>query len=306
MSENTAISAPDSDLYKTEKIASIIKYAITSTYIKQQPNENPIAPLSVWLIAPPEHNKTRILLKFKKAPNTIILESLSSKPLNDLIREQDKKQTVHHIILLDFIRVLEHKSPVVNALVGTMLNLLDEGVSKSLFYGQELELKHRIQMGLITAITPSIFKRHFSNWNKLGTLTRCLIVSWQYSESTKNEIMEYIRKGLPAEIDDTIATIKRRGKQTVTINNPDIACAIKLLTEDLVKKLSTFSIRKHVGKSTYSEHFQIEGFRLQKMLRLLIKAIAYSRNRNEVNYEDLAELKELCDYIRMPDNPKEL
>ena len=291
------------DLYKTKQIVKIIKYSIISAQIKEQP---PTAPLSPWLIAPTEHNKTRILLKFLKALYTAIIENLSDKPLNKLIKEQDKKQTVHHLIVLDLERVLAHPSVVSKAVFGTLLNLLDEGVQTSLYYGQTYHLKHRIRMGIITALTPEIFKQHFGTWNKTGHLTRILPISWKYSDSTRNDINRYIRQELPKIIDETTASIKRRGKQTVTINNPDVACAIQLLSEQLTERLRKFHVTRQTKYGKYKVYFDIEGFRLHKMLRLLAKAIAYDKDRNEVNYEDLAELKELSDFIRLPDNPKEV
>jgi len=291
------------DLYKTKQIVKIVKYSIISAQIKEEP---PSAPLSPWLIAPTEHNKTRILLKFLKAPHTATIENLSNKPLNRLIREQDKKQTVYHLIVLDLERALANRYSVVQSVFGTLLNLLDEGVQMSLYYGQTYHLKHRIRMGVMTGLTPQIFKEHFGTWNKTGHLTRILPISWKYSESTRNDINRYIRQELPKIVDETTATIKKRGKQTVTINNPDIASGIQVLSEQLTERLRKFHVIRQTKYGKYKISFNIEGFRLHKMLRLLAKAIAYDKGRNEVNYEDFLELRELCDFIRLPDNPKEI
>jgi len=291
------------DLYKTKQIVKLIKYSIISAQIKEEP---PTAPLSPWLIAPTEHNKTRILLKFLKALHTSTIENLSNKPLNELIKEQDKKQTVYHLIVLDLERALANRYGVVQPVFGTLLNLLDEGVQMSLYYGQIYHLKHRIRMGIITALTPEIFKQHFGTWNKTGHLTRILPISWKYSDSTRNDINRYIRQELPKIVDETTAHIERRGKQTVTINNSDVACGIQLLSEQLTERLRKFYVTRQTKYGKYKVYFTIEGFRLHKMLRLLAKAIAYDKDRNDVNYEDFAELKELSDFIRLPDNPKEI
>ena len=45
----------------------------------------------------------------------------------------------------------------------------------------------------------------------------------------------------------------------------------------------------------------MEGFRLQRMLRLFIKSIAYYHGRHEVNYEDLKEFNELVTLIGFPE-----
>jgi hypothetical protein len=291
-------------LGKTKIIAELVKYCIVSAHVKRD-----IAPLSLMLIAPTENNKTRILLKFadeKRLPKVKVIENLSGKPLNKLVREQDQKQTVNHIIVLDFIRTLEAKSSVVQAVTGTLLNLVDEGCKESLYYGQRYKLKRRVQIGLITGITPPLFKKHFGRWNQNGAMTRFLFCSYRYSEATVQEIQRFIAEDLPLEVKATIAKIRNRGIQDIQINNPDIAAAIMILTEDLKKRLKTFYVKRHVGKETYKVYLDMEGFRLQKMLRLLAKSIAYDAGRNEVNYEDLAKLRELVEFIHLPDNPKEI
>jgi len=295
-----SILLPNDGLSKTQQIAQLVKYALISRYVKRD-----IAPLSVILIAPPEENKTRILLKFQKFPHVKTIENLSSKPLNKLIQEQDKTQHIDHIIILDFIRTLQHKATVVDAVVGTLLNLIDEGVQENLYYGEEFKLKHRIRMGIITGITPPLFRKHFVKWNENGAISRFLICSYEYSEDTIREISKYISLDLPIEINNTIQKIKRRGIQDILINN-DISAGIMLLNDEVTKRLLTFYVIRHIGKSSYKIFLDIKGFRLQKMLRLLIKSIAYDRGRNEVNYEDLATLKEMCSLIRFPNDPKEI
>jgi hypothetical protein len=79
-----------------------------------------------------------------------------------------------------------------------------------------------------------------------------------------------------------------------------------LLNDEVTRRLLTFYVTRHIGKSSYKIFLDLKGFRLQKMLRLLIKSIAYDRGRNEVNYEDLATLKEMCTLIRFPNDPKEI
>lgn len=297
----TDSALPQTDLYKVEKITSLIKYAIISSQITEEPKQ---APLSTWLIAETEHNKTRILLKFRKAPYTLMVENLSEKPLNELLKEQDKKQTVHHLIILDFERILAHKHTTVKAVFGTLLNLLDEGCKTSLFYGQSYQLKHRIQMGVITAVTPEIFRKHFGVWNQDGTLTRIIPITYEYTDSTRMEINRYIAQTLPVLVDNTTAKIKRRGHQKIEINNPDIASAIQFFADQVTERLRKFYVARRTKNGIYRVGFNIVGFRMHKMLRLLAKSIAYDRGRNEVNYEDLSELKEFCSFIGLPNEPK--
>jgi len=289
---------PTNGLYRTQQIALLVRYALISHFVNRT-----IAPLSLILIAPPEEDKTRILLKFQKMPNTKTIENLSSKPLNQLIMKQDEKQTIHHLIILDFIRTLQHKATVVDAVIGTLLNLIDEGVQENLFYGEEFKLKHRVQMGIITAITPPLFRKHFPRWNENGAISRFIPCSYEYTPDTIHEVNRYISLNLPVEVDKTLEQVKRRGKQTITINS-DISAAIMLLTEEVTERLLKFYVTRYAGKRQYRIYLDLKGFRLQKMLRLLAQSIAYDRGRNEVNYEDLATLRELSELIRFPNDPK--
>lgn len=286
---------PVSDgLLRTRIIAMFIKYVLISSYIIRE-----IAPLSLMLIAPSEENKTRILLCFKNFKRAKIIENLSAKPLNDLIKKQEDKQSIFHIIILDFIRTLQHKASVVDAVIGTLLNLIDEGVKDSLFYGQTLNLKRRISIGVITGITPPLFKQHFIKWNENGTITRFFFVTYHYSKSTCSEINAYISKDLPIIVNKTITKIKQRGQREITISK-DISAAISLVSDEVTERLLKFHVTRHVGKSSYQVYLDMRGFRLHKMLRLLAQCIAYDRNRDFVNYEDLVTLKEICEFIRLP------
>lgn len=294
---------PVDGLYKTRLFALFVRYCLVSSYVKRT-----IAPISLMLIAPPEENKTRIMMTFLKFPKAIHPVDMSMKPLVDLIQKQDEKQKVFHIIIPDFIKTLYHKASVVDAVIGTLLGLIDEGISENLFFGQVFTLKHRIQMGIITGITPKLFRKHFRKWTENGFLTRLFLVSYRYSDDTCFEIAKFISEDLPVVVDATIAKLKQRGIQDIAIND-DISAAIRILTDDVTQRLKTFYVLSTSGKRDKTPHkvyLDIQGFRLQKMLRLLCKSITYDRGRNEANYEDLETVRELANLIRLPDNPKEI
>jgi hypothetical protein len=210
----------DDRLYNTKKIAKLVKYCLISTFTKTT-----LAPLSLFLIAPTESNKTKILLLLKKFPYTETIENLSAKPLNKLIAKQEKQQEIFHIIILDFIRLLQQKSKTCDAVISTLLNLTEEGSQESLFYGQEYKLKRRIKIGIITGITPQLFKKHFAKWNENGAMTRWFFCSYLYSNDTKNTIKTFISKNLPYMVDDVIVKVKKHGRKEIPINQ-DIARAL--------------------------------------------------------------------------------
>jgi hypothetical protein len=279
----------------------LVKYVLISMLIQTD-----LAPLSLFLIAPTESNKTRILLLFKKFPHVKTLDNMSAKPLNDLIAKQEHRQNVFHLIILDFIRLLQQKGKTADAVIGTLLNLTEEGAQESAFFGQEYKLKNRLKMGILTGITPALFRKHFAKWNENGAMTRWLFCSYRYSSTTIEAVKTYISKNLPYMVADVITRVKQYGKRSIPIN-PDISAGIRLLSDQVEERLKTFYVIRMHGSNITKIYLEMQGFRLQKMLRLLIQCIAYDRGRFDgVNYEDLEELKRMCDLIRLPDNPKEI
>lgn len=283
---------------RTEPIKNILKKSLISPFVER----DGLAPLSMMLIAPTESNKTRLLLSFpeKTIPHVKVIENLSAKPLNRLIAQQDKKQEIFDIIILDYNRTLEAKTPVVTALTGTELNLTDEGCKESLYFGQKYKLHNRIQMGIIGGITPELFNKHFPTWNKNGLLTRRFPISWHYSETTRKDIQDSIAFNLKSDIEQTAVKIRKYGKKDIPIDN-NMSAAIEIETEKLRDRLLQFYVAKNSFGKEYKVFYNCEGFRLQKMLRLFAKCIAYdNKHFDGVNFEDLRELQRLVEYIGFP------
>lgn len=137
-------------------------------------------------------------------------------------------------------------------------------------------------------------------------MTRWLFCSYHYTDDTINTVKTFISKDLPYMVNDVIVKVKQHGKKEISIK-PDISAAIRLLSDEVEKRLKTFYVIRMHGNNAVKVYLDMQGFRLQKMLRLLIQCIAYDREHfNGVNYEDLEELKAMCDLIRLPDNPKEI
>ena len=181
--------------------------------------------------------------------------------------------------------------------------LIEEGVKTSMYYGQEINLKHNVRCGLITSITPALYKQQFRQWNDIGFLSRFITVSYKYSEETRRAIMQLIAGNGKESFDSELTKMRKGGGKDIKINK-DISAGLTLYAEELVKKLRGFHVVSEKGNARYKIFLDIQGFRLMKQLQLLIKAIAFDKNLREANYECLAELKDLLEYVSMPDMPK--
>lgn len=284
-------------MFKTESIEKLVKYAIISGYLKRD-----IAPVSLMLIAKPEHNKTSILKSFENVKNVMYTTDLSGKPLIEFLKIADREK-YYHLIVPDFIKVVAHNRVTAFSTVTTLNAMIEEGVQKSMYYGQEIHLTHNVKCGLITSITPDLYRQQFKQWNDIGFLSRFIPISYEYSDATRFSIMSMIGGNGHESLDTELEKIKRAGQKDIHIS-ADVAAGIQLFVDDLVGKLNKYEVQMWAGQTRYKVKMNIQGFRMHKQLRLLSKAIAFDKGLNEVNYECVAELRGLIDYITTPDRPK--
>lgn len=289
-------------MFKTERIERLVKYAIITGVIKRDEN---VAPLSLMLVAPPEHNKTRILQQFEACKNVRFASDISGKPLMAFLKEaRDKK--ISHILIPDFIKVMGHNYNVVAAVVRTMNAMMEEGIQHNMFYGQEIDLGTKVQCGLVTSMTPGSYLQQFKSWYDIGLLSRFLTVSYEYSDETRIAISKIISGRTPdgyVPHDKKCNVIKMGGPKNIKIP-PEAADVILSYSDDLVSRLKTFKIEVFNNGLAQELQLELQGFRQHKQLRSLARAIAYDKGFTEVNSECLTELKDLMIYIGMPDLPK--
>jgi hypothetical protein len=268
-----------------------------SGYIKRE-----ISPISLMLIAPPEHNKTSILKSFENVKNVLYSTDLSQKPLTEFIKRADNEK-YYHIIVPDFIKVVAHNKITSTSTVTSLNSLIEEGIQHSNYYGQEIHLKHNVKMGLITSITPDLYRQQFKMWNDIGFLSRFIPISYEYSPETRIKINQMIKGDGHEDMDTEFEKLKRVGQKVISINS-DVGSGIELFVSQIVDKLNKYEVVMYMGNARYKIKLNIQGFRLHKQLRLLAQAIAFDKGLNEVNYECLMELRELLEYIAMPNAPK--
>jgi hypothetical protein len=286
-------------LFKTESVEKLVRYALLTGAIKRE-----ISPLSIMLIAPPEHNKTSILKCFENSKNIAYSTDLSPKPLVEFLKKAaDEKY--YHLIIPDFIKVVAHNKVTAFSTITTLNAAIEEGIQNSLYYGQEIHLRKNVQVGLITSITPDLYKQQFKQWSDIGFLTRFIPVSYMYSNETRFNIMKMIEGCGGETLDEKLQKLKRTGQKDISIGS-DVSSGIALYVEQLVEKLNRYEVMTYVGQNRIKLKMNIQGFRLHKQIRLLAKAIAFDHGLDEVNYECLAELKNLIEYINVPSNPKEV
>jgi len=284
-------------LIGTSKIEDLVRYVLLSGYVKRD-----TAPLSLILIANPEHNKTSILKEFENSKSVMYTTDLSPKPLIEFLKKAAKEH-YFHLIVPDFIKVVLHNKITAGSTVTTLNGMIEEGIQNNMYYGQEIRLDTNVKCGLITGITPELFKQQFKAWSEMGFLSRLLPVSYQYSDETRHKIHSLISGMTIQDIEEKFRKVKKMGQKEITINS-DISAGIQMYTDELKKKLNSYQVTVWNGSIRYNTKMNLEGFRLHRQLRLLAQSIALDRGLTAVNYECLAELKLIGDYIRTPNDMK--
>lgn len=191
-----------------------------------------------------------------------------------------------HIAIPDFLKCIGRKQDVVRNFILFMNALTEEGVSGISTYATHIRSNEEVKVGLITAIPPDPFfdKRH--NWGRMGFLSRALPVTYKYKPSTQAEILSYIQNQ------------EHLKEKTVKLNLPEYSKIIKLNSE-LAKQIEPFATSM---AEEYSKYQKVYGFRYQRQLQTLVKAIALLKSKDEVDKECLDELEVLTNYINFEFN----
>lgn len=219
-------------------------------------------PLSLMIIAPPSQSKTHFLLSYKTKYSYTITD-LSFMGLINLLVENPK---LKHIKVPDFLKLTEKKASTKDNLLSFLNSFLEEGIFEVKLGNQnKLDLKGK-KGGIITATTKASYEQNKKKWENTGFISRFLIVSYQYSNELISEIMDSINNG-----DEEI--------KTENINYKQKYVKIKKEHNDKLKQLSLYNIRKYNN------------------LRILIKTIALTNQREETEEKDIEELIELNEIL---------
>lgn len=232
-------------------------------------------PVSAMIVSDIEMGKTEMLDVFRKMRNVVWANDLSMKPLiSDVLPQLQQGKT--HIIIPDLLTVLSHGRQVVKSVVSTLNMLIEEGISNLLFYGSERKFNEPVRAGIIFALTKGAYDCRRDYFESIGFASRCIPITFSYSDETIDEIHDYIADGSPVVRKVNISVSGNR-KIDVTIEKKAEAKMIKLLA--LSKR----------SKST--------GFRIHKHIRTLCKANALYYGRNSVSTGDVVDIERLLRFV---------
>ena len=256
-------------MINTEILEHAIKISIYTTLLK---NENPV---SIMIIAPPEHGKTEVLKRFAFIESVKIISDFNTFVFADFATEFQMKQK-GTIIIPDFLRIVKKKSSTANNSLTIINAITEEGWIGKLPLGQQIEKP--IKANILTALTSDELtdKRH--KWSQMGFLSRFIPLSFSYEESTKQQIREYIKNRVYKTDNPYDFVIDLKEKINVALPKK-MADEIEIIT-------------KKIGMRD-----NFTGFRLQRQLQVLAMGNALSNKRNLVNKDDIDVIKEISLFI---------
>lgn len=271
-------------MISTEIIESFVKYALASAKLVSE------KPLSLLIVGEPESGKSSNIKKYCLKCDGVLYTTDATA--YGLIRETDNlalvlQKKVRFFVIPDLLNCLSRKPSTVDSLIMFLNAIIEEGVVNISTYATKIKLEDKkvasdIKVGLITSITKQVLfdKRH--QWSKVGFLSRCLPISYDYNMATRIKIFNYIAE--QQHMKEHLERLLIKGK-TYDVE----------LSVEMAKRLIPYS-------QLFGDAQRCYGFRMQKQLQVLLKAIARYRGKKIVDEEDFKEFERLVNYINLEFN----
>jgi hypothetical protein len=173
-----------------------LKSAVYSARVKRSDT----APVSLFLVAPPESGKTSLALEAAGKHSAVLTDCSAI----GILQELQSNPEATHIILTDLTAVAGHKQSVQTLTIAVLNALAEEGSYKiALPHMQHLDMKGR-KAGVIACCVPSMLSDNRRWWNTNGFASRMLILRYSHSPSLVLRILSAIAadngKGKPRSI----------------------------------------------------------------------------------------------------------
>jgi hypothetical protein len=229
--------------------------------------------VSMLLVGDIETGKTQILEVFMKLPTVIWANDLSAHVIVDEVAPEVEKGKTH-ILIPDLLKVLGHQKTVTRNTITMLNSIMEEGLKNVMFYGTRKEFHEPVKCGVIAAITKDAYKAREYYWKGIGFVSRCIPISFSYSDQTRLMIHDHIRNGFPQRDVDVMM-----GEPTCVEIPPEIGIRVQELA---------------VGTIPFST-----GFRLHKQLRSLVQAEALYNQRTTATTADFGEVMRLSRFMNL-------
>jgi len=249
-------------MIKVDELKELVKTILYTGYISGE------KPLSVMFVGKIGTGKSEILNSFKLNDNIAFFTDVTYMGLIKLLSENKE---IRHIAIPDFLKITMKKKSTTDNIISCFNAGIEEGIDKISMMGQSFDFKNK-QFGLITATTKTSYEQHQKTWRSMGFLSRMLLISFDYTDKTIENIFEYIFN-----------------REYLKSHKDKLELPYKNLEVEISPKLA----EKLRDKET--------DFRRQKQLQTLAMARAIMNGRKDfkVNQEDINQINNFKRFINL-------
>jgi len=257
-------------------------------------------PVSLIIVAPPEHGKSLVLEQIASFPTVISVNFFSRLGLLTRYQTEIERGEKRTIVIPDLSSIMGSVSyPTFRNFLELLKCLMEEGIKAVHTKFIQLDFKRAVRMNVLTSIVPSYFKdkRTLKTWYRIGLIGRFLILSYTYKAETAKKIVDYIMRSewLVDEIPEWEQLVERA---YYLAKNPQKVIIDK--NYEAVLYPQAFTILKD-----YLQHIPIDdkekgfGFRIFRHLKTLCMARALVFGRKKVEKDDVLRICSFTPYMSL-------
>jgi hypothetical protein len=155
-------------------------------------------PLSLVFIGTPGGGKTELLMRFQRYRYAEMRSDITVRPLEAILSEASYGR-VTHLLLTEFNRIFQRASDTSDAVVGSLVQAMEEGVQYVERGPAETGTRERYyrpaRLGLVGAMTTRTLTRRVGDLEDSGFLSRAIVVPWAMRVSERKRILNAVAYG---------------------------------------------------------------------------------------------------------------
>lgn len=282
----------DEKLIGMNVVEEIIKSVLFTAFVEHA------IPLSLLIVAGSGTGKSKTINQFK-SDGIHIQNDLTTFDLIGLFTK-DQADIIHHIIVPDLNLPLSHRSTVSKLMIATLLGSTSERIKifTTQKGGERVEHAHRA-IGLISAITPTVFDKNVRKFSELGFVRRMPPIFYEPGEKTINTILKFIEKDKISLLQLPDANIQKEPEKQVNVLIPArFNKEIRGLGLLFSAHLNAIIQRPfwHKDKTIRSNEIPLTPISPNLYLRNLVRGHALLCNRKEIRPTDMHFLEEFVKF----------
>jgi len=236
--------------------------------------------LSSIIISLPDTGKTETLMQYKGNEGVYFLSDCTAFGVIRFLLADIRSGKIKHIVIPDFLKILQRKPAVANELISLLNSLSEEGFIGSFTFNIQIFVDQPIICGFITALTTDEYDKIKKRWKKIGFSSRIVPFFFGYNSEDLQKAFNDILFG-------------RNPFHQIALPIPSLPQEVSISD---THRLEIGKIAKFAGK--INNDFTV--FRTIRNMLTFVKAHALLKGRTQVTDEDVAFLRSLIPFWFCP------